>query len=93
MRTAAKPIAEKPRKIGFEAPETLHGAIKSIVGWAEMNNLRPLGKPFSERELLQGLIAGLWEQGPDKWESTIRSNSVSIAKVISSPKKSMASKN
>lgn len=75
----AKPVPQKARKIGFEAPEEIHGAIKSVVGWAEMNQVRPLDKPFSEREFLQGLVAGFWAAGPDAWADLLYSNSEAIA--------------
>ena len=29
--------AATQRKIAFAAPETIHGALKQIVGWAEMS--------------------------------------------------------
>ena len=87
MKPNVEQVEAKPRKIGFEAPEEIHGAIKLIVGWAAMNKIRPSEKPFSERELLQGLVAGFWAAGQDSWESLILSNSQSLEKIITPPRK------
>lgn len=86
MKTAQKVADIKPRKIGFEAPEEIHGAIKSIIGWAEMNKIRPSGVPFTERQFLQGLVAGFWDAGQEHWEDMLVQNSHSL-KNISSPER------
>lgn len=87
MKTAIEQVEAKPRKIGFDAPEEIHGAIKSIVGWAEMNKIRPSDRPFSEREFLQGLVAGFWAAGQDSWESLIIGNSQSLKRIASPVRK------
>jgi hypothetical protein len=81
MRTATpKPDVEE-RRIGFIAPEQIHGALKQIIGWAEMNEVRPSDKTFTEREFLQGLIAGFWETPREQWESIIKANAKALKKV------------
>lgn len=81
MRTAAPKTETEERRIGFVAPEQIHGALKQIIGWSEMNEVRPSGKVMTEREFLQGLIAGFWESPRDKWESIISGNAKALAKV------------
>lgn len=93
MRTSSPKPDLKPRKIGFEAPEQVHGALKSIIGWAEMNNLRLSDKPLSEREFLQGLIAGFWASGQDAWESKIVDNGNKLKELAKVGKKKAASTN
>jgi hypothetical protein len=87
MRIATTKPDTKPRKIGFEAPEQIHGALKSIIGWAEMNNVRISDKPLSERDFLQGLIAGFWASGQDTWESLIFKNGDDVKDLTKSVKK------
>ena len=87
MRIASTKPDTKPRKIGFEAPEQIHGALKSIIGWAEMNNVRISDKPLSERDFLQGLIAGFWASGQDTWESLIVKNGDAVKDLTKSVKK------
>lgn len=70
--------AASQRKIAFAAPETIHGALKQIVGWAEMNGIHVQGKPLTEREFINGLIAGFWASGRDQWESKINQNAQSF---------------
>lgn len=87
MKTAEKVVDPKPRKIGFEAPEEIHGAIKSIVGWAEMNKIRPSGMPFTERQFLQGLVAGFWASGQENWEELLIGNSRCLQKIANPERK------
>lgn len=88
MKTVQKVADIKPRKIGFEAPEEIHGAIKSIVGWAEMNKIRPSGMPFTERQFLQGLVAGFWAAGQENWEDLLVGNSDCLQKIASPDRRS-----
>ena len=68
-------------KISFAAPEAVHGVIKQIVGWAEMNGVRVNGKSLTEKEFISGLIAEFWESGRENWESRIESNSKMLSQI------------
>lgn len=81
MRTATVKTDSEGRKIGFNAPEQIHGALKQIIGWAEMNEVKPSGKSLTEREFLQGLVAGFWETPRDQWGDTIEANTKALKKV------------
>ena len=78
MRVANAKITSEQRKIGFAAPEQIHGALKQVVGWAEMSELKPSGMTFTEREFLQGLIAGFWAKGKETWAEEIKNNSAAL---------------
>ena len=85
MRISNAKAAAEQRKIGFAAPEQVHGALKQVVGWAEMSVLKPSGVTFTEREFLQGLIAGFWAKGKDTWSEEIEKNSAALRKFLKSP--------
>jgi hypothetical protein len=82
MRVANAKITSEQRKIGFAAPEQIHGALKQVVGWAEMSELKPSGMTFTEREFLQGLIAGFWAKGKETWAEEIENNSAALKKFV-----------
>jgi hypothetical protein len=82
MRVANAKITSEQRKIGFAAPEQIHGALKQVVGWAEMSELKPSGLTFTEREFLQGLIAGFWAKGKETWAEEIENNSAALKKFV-----------
>lgn len=78
MRKPSSKPKDNLRKIGFEAPDQIHGAVKSIIGWAEMNGVNVSGKSLTEREFLQGLIAGFWASGQESWETLIIKNAEAV---------------
>ena len=91
MRTAAPKTETEERRIGFIAPEQIHGALKQIIGWAEMNEIRPSDKTFTEREFLQGLVAGFWESPRSQWEQIITGNAAALKKVVKASSKAATS--
>lgn len=66
------------RKIAFAAPESIHGAVKQIIGWAEMQGLQFNNKSITERDLLNGLIAGFYKSGEQNWEKRIESDLLAL---------------
>ena len=81
MKTATSKIPTELRKIGFAAPEQIHGVLKQVVGWAEMSEIRPSGVTFTEREFLQGLICGFWAKGQDEWAKELERNALAVKKI------------
>jgi len=62
------------RKMAFAAPEQIHGAVKQIIGWVEMQGIQHNGKSLTEKDLLNSLIAGLFMSGQANWEKRIESD-------------------
>lgn len=62
------------RKIGFNAPNQIHGALKMIVGYCEMMELEYNGKPLTERDFLASLIAGFYRSDQNQWIDMINRN-------------------
>lgn len=81
-----KKIAESTdnRKIGFSAPDSIHGAVKMIVGWCEMNEYQYKGKPLTERDFLSSLIAGIYQSGQENWLKTIEQNLRALETLVDS---------
>lgn len=66
------------RKIAFAAPDAIHGAIKQIVGWAEMNRLELNGKTFTERDFINSLVAGFYASDRDSWIDQLEANATAL---------------
>lgn len=68
-------IQEEPkhleRVISFRAPDTVHGALKQIVGRLEIGQNKVDGRVPYERDILNWLIGELYMDGPDKWAKRI----------------------
>lgn len=62
------------RKISFAAPDQVHGIVKYVVAWAEMNGLRHNGKTLTERDFLNALVAGFYNSGQSNWIDRIESD-------------------
>lgn len=69
------------RKISFAAPDAVHGAIKQIVGWAEMHRLELNGKSFTEKDFINSLIAGFYASGQDTWIDKLENNALALEKL------------
>ena len=77
-----KRLASLPdRKIAFAAPDPIHGAIKQIVGWAEMHRLEINGKSFTERDFINSLIAGFYASGQETWIDKLENNAMAFEKL------------
>jgi hypothetical protein len=77
-----KRVGDLPaRKLAFAAPEHIHGAIKQIIGWVEMQGIQHNGKSLTERDLLNSLIAGLYMAGQSNWEKRIESDLAAFDKL------------
>lgn len=83
------------RKISFAAPDAVHGAIKQIVGWAEMNRLELNGKSFTEKDFINSLVAGFYASGQETWIDKLENNALAFEKLVKpSPKpKALSSAN
>ena len=81
MPAIKKIEADWSRKIAFAAPDQIHGAVKQIVGWAEMSGIHYNGKPLTERDFLNGLVADFYMANQDDWWNRIESNMTSFEKM------------
>jgi hypothetical protein len=61
------------RVVSFRAPDTIHGALKQITGKLEMSQCRIGGRVPFERDILNWLVADLYQAGPTKWPERIES--------------------
>lgn len=59
------------RVVSFRAPDTIHGALKQITGKLEMSQCRIGGRVPFERDILNWLVADLYQSGPSKWPERI----------------------
>jgi hypothetical protein len=59
------------RIVSFRAPDTIHGAIKQIVGKLEMGSLKIDGKSPSGQDVLTWLVADLYTAGDDQWAKRV----------------------
>lgn len=75
------------RKISFAAPDAIHGAIKQIVGWAEMNRLEINGKSFTERDFINSLVAGFYASDRDTWIDKLEANAEAFENLTKPPAK------
>lgn len=62
---------QQERVVSFRAPDTVHGAIKQIVGRLEMTQCKIDGRVPYERDILNWLIGELYMEGPDKWANRV----------------------
>lgn len=62
------------RKLAFSSPEKIHGAVKQIIGWVEMQSIQYKGKSLTEKDFLNSLIAGFYMSGQSNWEEMIEKN-------------------
>jgi len=59
------------RQLAFRAPDSVHGALKMIVGRLEMGSFRFNGKQPSGQDVLIWLLCEMYMDGPDKWPGRI----------------------
>jgi hypothetical protein len=68
------------RVVSFRAPDTIHGALKQITGKLEMSQCRIGGRVPFERDILNWLVADLYQAGPSNWPKRIEAAHAQFAK-------------
>ena len=74
MGLLKKNESHEQRKLAFSSPEQIHGAVKQVIGWVEMQSIQYKGKSLTEKDFLNSLIAGFYMSGQSNWEDMLEKN-------------------